>query len=405
MSNLENYVKKFFDELEIYVDIHNSHHYKNRITQSIDVFLKEKTHESAFEVYKSFFDAYWIGIQDEINPFLKLIEQMKKFEIYGGRLIEKQRDHYIHSVFVFLLGLSIYIQNQNYRDSFKIYALDKTVYPDSYSTNHEEFFYRWGLASLFHDIAYPLEIIIKQANEYISFLCSYPDESSNELGFKVELLTSKSFLILPNLKPEKQWEDEFNHKYQSCTRFTDNSISLLSTIISENFDVDLSVIMENTFDFLNEMRENNFIDHGFCSAVIMLRWYHHLIKTTKWNPAYFYFPILDSSSAIFLHNSYKHRLMHEPINLGLMNVYQHPIAYLLILCDEIQEWDRKEYGRRTKNQVILDYDNIFINETKMNISYDFNDVENDIEFSAKKTKDISDVITISNLFINGITIK
>ena len=61
MSNLENYVKKFFDELEIYEDIHNSHHYKNRITQSIDVFLKEKTHESAFEVYKSFFTMEWFA--------------------------------------------------------------------------------------------------------------------------------------------------------------------------------------------------------------------------------------------------------------------------------------------------------------------------------------------------------
>jgi hypothetical protein len=40
--------------------------------------------------------------------------------------------------------------------------MDKTNYPYSYDTRHEEFFYRWGLASLFHDVGYPVEIIGKQ---------------------------------------------------------------------------------------------------------------------------------------------------------------------------------------------------------------------------------------------------
>lgn len=404
MPNLYEYVEKFFSELEIYEDEENEKNYKMKILHSINKFLQEKNEETAYNVYRSFFEAYWIGIQDEENPFLELTEKMKEFEEHGGRLLEKHRDHYLHSVFVFLLGISIYIQNEPFRSIFNGYALDRSVYSNSYSTNHEEFFYRWGIASLFHDIAYPLEISIEQAKEYAGFVCSYPNENGENLGLKVSLLTSTEFLQLPIIKPKKKWEEEFNQKYGSCSRFCDDSITLISVAISESFGIDMDSIKTFLEDYVKGMMEGRQIDHGFCSSIILLRWYHHLIKTTEWDPSYFYFPILDSASAIFMHNFYKYGLMNEPFNLGPMNVNQHPIAYLLILCDELQEWNRKGYGKISiKQNNPINFD-ININNTFIEINYDFEGKKIDKNIT-NKSKSISKVITIEDLFIKGLSIE
>ncbi len=403
---IDEYIGQFFVKLEIYEDIENGNNYKNDIYRSITSFLDDKTEENAYNVYESFFKAYWIGIQDEVNPFLGLTQLMKNFEEYSGKLLESHRDHYIHSVFVFLLGLSIYVQNSTYRQIFNEYALDKDIYPDSFDTQYEEFFYRWGLASLSHDIAYPLEIIVKQANEYIKFVCGYCDPVDEVMGIKVGLSTSSEFLELPVLKPSSADKDKFNEDYRtSQPRFLDDSISLLSYVLCQSFHLDFDDVKDNLNGFIIDMNNQSFIDHGFFSALIMLRWYYHLIDKTDWHPAYFYFPILDSSSSILLHNYYKHRLMKNPFNLKSMNANQHPIAYLLILCDELQEWSRMGHGKvDIKKNTPIDFD-LSINESEMNIKYKYSVKKSDKEFLDNKYESITNVIKVRDIFNNGLIIE
>lgn len=403
---INEFIKEFFDNLKIYEDEHNESSYKKEIYNSITQFLDNKTEMNAYNVYKSFFEAYWMGIQDEVNPFLELTHRMKNFEEHSGKLLENHRDHYIHTVFVFLLGLSIFAQNKNYREIFSTYALDKSKYPDSYDTQYEEFFYRWGLSSLFHDIAYPLEIIIKQANEYIKFVSEYSDSNGGETGINIELSTSTDFFYLPILKPISRYKEGFNKKYEkSKPKFLDNSISLLAHILCENFNLDLDKINDNLDNFVENMNKNNIIDHGFFSAIIMLKWYNHLIKKTNWNPAYFYFPVVDSASSILLHNYYKHTLMKDPFNLSQMNAEQHPIAYLLILCDELQEWNRESYGKMDfKKDTPIDFD-LFIDNLELEIKYKYEKENDDKEFLDKKHEKINSIINIKNIFSNGITIE
>jgi len=402
---MKEYIKTFFDELEIYEDT-NGNNYKETIFNSIMEFLEQKNEKTACNVYKSFFEAYWIGIQDEVNPFLELTQLMKKFEKNSGKLLEKHRDHYIHTVFVFLLGLSIYIQNSNYQGIFVKYALDKDVYPDSYETNHEEFFYRWGLASLSHDIAYPLEIIVKQANEYIKFVCQYGDPVEDIMGFKLTLSTSSEFLDLPVLKPKKPYETDFYNIYgENNPVFLADSIPMLSFVLSKNFKLDFEKVKISLNELVENMNSQGFIDHGFFSAIIMLRWYYHLIKKTNWHPAYFYFPVLDSSSAVLLHNFYKHKLMKDPFNLEPMLANQNPIAYLLILCDELQEWSRKGFGRiDTEKESPIDF-NISISDSDFNINYKYLQETETIGYLKVKKENLNKVITIIDIFNNGLKIN
>ena len=101
----------------------------------IDVFLETENSYNAYEIYQTFFMIYQITAEDkseksseqsivnEPNTILDLVKIMKKYEENTGDLIEKQRDHFIHSVNVFLLGLAVYAQNKSYREAFETYIL------------------------------------------------------------------------------------------------------------------------------------------------------------------------------------------------------------------------------------------------------------------------------------------
>ena len=105
MKHKINSINIFFDKLEIWEDINNGKSYKSEIHQAILSFLNDSSMENALSIYEIFFEAYWIGTQNEINPFIDLIKKMNTFEKNAGRLVTKQRDHFVHSVFVFILGL------------------------------------------------------------------------------------------------------------------------------------------------------------------------------------------------------------------------------------------------------------------------------------------------------------
>lgn len=402
---MEEYISSFFDTLEIYEDIHNSKYHKEAIVDSIMEFLSTKTTDSAYKVYERFFVAYWIGIQNETNPFLELPQIMNRFEENAGCLLDNQRDHYVHTIFVFLLGIVIYEKNDNFKKYFNEYALNEKNYPDYYVTKNEEFFYRWGIASLFHDIAYPLEITLKQANKYLDFIWNYPEEITRTSKIKMELSDFESFITLPAITPDARFEENFLKKYpESKCQFHDDAISILSQSISINFSLNINEIKTNLIDFIKNMKEKSFIDHGFYGAIIMLRWYYHLVKTTNWNPSYFYFPVADSASAIFLHNYYKYVLMNEPFNLECMKVKSHPVAYLLILCDGLQEWNRKGFGEYdSSNPTITDFD-VIVNNSEMVIHYEFIQKGDRNSYNDLITI-LHEIIQISDIFKEGIAIK
>ena len=159
-----SWIEAFFNELEVYEDINNSCNYKQNLLDAIKTFLAESNEKNAEHVYFSFFDAYWIGDKKD-NPFLELIKSVNQYEQTAGSLIKNHRDHYCHTVYVFLIGL-IFYQNCDYIQKVFNDYIHKSKYTDYYTTKHEEFLYRWGIISLFHDVAYPLEITIKQLNEY-----------------------------------------------------------------------------------------------------------------------------------------------------------------------------------------------------------------------------------------------
>lgn len=341
LSSVKEYVNQFFDHLEVWEDINRGQAHKQSMHKRTMRFLNDCSIENAFAVYEAFFEAYWIGTQNSGNPFIELVQRLRLFEENVGQLVPGQRDHCVHSVYVFILGLAIHARNRALRLAFRGTVLDNPVYRDLYRTKHEEFLYRWGIASLFHDIAYPIEITEKQMKTYLTFLSNQSNMNPNDLMLWIGIDSLMEFGCLPPIEPSSEFSEEFGRKYPS---FGDVSLAdaaeLLAYKLSTSFGINAHEVRANLIGFPGVMQANGFIDHGYYSALIVLRWYHNLVRESRWNPAYFYFPIVDSASAILLHNYYRHVLMKPPFELGRLRAIEHPIAFLLILCDEIQNWSR-----------------------------------------------------------------
>lgn len=397
-SSLLSYCESFFEELEMYEDINNQGTYKKNLLHSIRNFLNETENhnEKAIKVYEAFSSAYWLIENDD--SIISMIHEMKSFEEHAGVLTDKQRDHFVHSVNVFILGLALYIKSPKFQKEFNSYITHDDMYHDSYSTKHEEFIYRWGIASLFHDIAYPIEISLKQLKRYLIFISEKCGLSGKELQASLEIKNSDIFNNLPKMNPMKELYDEFFEKYPDFKGYHTNSLSLIALEISKSFGIDFKKIESEIYEYVNKMSTANQIDHGYYSALIVLRWFYQLVNNHKWQPAYFYYPIVSSVTSIVLHNYYKFALMREPFHMRQMNMENHPLSFMLILCDELQDWNRTPYGH-------LDMDKVFPNDFAINledeslcVKYIFESNKEADGFTNRKLESVQKVIRLESMF-------
>lgn len=434
-NNLIKYVNNFFNDLELYDDYKNGHNYKDLLHASIIRFLEYESTYTAYEIYENFFMIYQSTNEDisedinnknklniKSNTLLELVNVMKNYEETTGDLVETQRDHFIHSVNVFILGLAIYSNNKKYQDAFKGYVKN-SPYDNYYKTENgkfssEEFLYRWGITSLLHDIGYPVEIIGKQLSKFIN-------DSSKFISYYEDINTTIKFNNFDKLNSIMKLDPKFPISYRNNYPET-NFIDLYkpTDIIAHQIFTDLFIphnnkdfddlsslyeLMDNLDDFVNYMSENNFIDHGFFSAIFVLNSYgalmqecylHNSNDRSKYD--YFFYPILNSATSILLHNYYKGTLTKKDGNfkLGKLKPNQNPLAFLLILCDELQEWNRKPMGIKDKDKTHVNDIEINITKDKLTVNYILKNKVLDPNFSENKEKSIKQILDIKLIFEN-----
>jgi hypothetical protein len=349
-NNMYLYVKKFFTELEIDSDSVNLIQ-KESLEQSIFSFLASETKDTAFDVYKVFFGTYRIILEGSKNPFLDLLDMLSAYEERAATLIDKQRDHYIHSVNVFILGICIYVQNTKFRKIFEETTLDEIKYPENYKSKNEEFFFRWGLASLFHDVGYPVEIIGKQIESFLQFATNADrDNTKGEIKAHLEFENFRRLNSIAEVLPKKDFVKNFYEQNESSV-YVDllQPIDLLAQKIHLTLGIPIENIKNKLDTFIADMAKYGFIDHGFYSAIIVLKWYGYLTQIIGQNPLRFYNAIVDSAGAILLHNYYRN-VIQKQFGCGPLAAEKYPIAYLLMFCDEMQEWNRARLWNHRKIQ-------------------------------------------------------
>ena len=404
MSNFLPYVNSFFDELEIFEDISRGHSYKAYIGGAVREFLNKEDRENALDVYRMFFDAYRISMPGEDNPFADIVDVLLRYEDTAATLIEKQRDHVVHSVNVFITGLCIYSACPAFREAFDS-AVPEKEYRNAYSTKHEEFFYRWGIASLFHDVGYPLEIVGRQLDEFISMVAD-ADGQDIKVRAKISFDNFDELRSVSKVLPGEEFSSGFRSAYDEAGRLDLlRAHDLMAFRIHHLHGADLDALRDKLDSFVRSMGETGMIDHGYYSALIVLKWYGFLIQSCRYNSEYFYWPILNSATAILLHNWYKLFLQKEPFSLGAMKAADDPLAFLLILCDELQEWNREAHGRVSRGDIRPDSVVFDMDGEHFSVVYITKKGRPPQNFGEKKKETICKLLDIGGIFPKGFEIR
>ncbi len=300
--------------------------------------------KDAFDVYFCYLEMF-VGAYDSSR---RMIELLSEFESNGSSLLMKHRDHYSHSVYVFLLGLAIYETNEKYQ----------RAYEDFYGFEDKgkaacHFLEFWGLAALFHDIGYPFELPYEQIASYFEvnkekrkgkpFLAYHNLENY----IKIEPKAKEKLAVLYKASDV---EGTAKHGERSGPSF-DTTEDLFAWEVADKLSSVYGITREGIKEALTARPVHpescgNFMDHGYFSASILFK---KLFEEMDGDITRAH---VDALTAILLHNSlYKFDVAcykNKELNRPALRMELHPLAYLLMLCDELQCWDRISYGRNSR---------------------------------------------------------
>lgn len=316
--------------------------------QAIGRFLSSGSREDAFDIYYCYceiFKPFGAGY-DSAGLLLELLSE---HEVNASSLLMKHRDHYSHSVYVFLIGLAVYKNHDAFRTAYKKkYGLTDATQA---ACHFLEF---WGLTSLFHDIGYPFEIAHQQMKAYV---CKLDKKNNDDYGFSPyvsyrnmdkftmsrlgDLNELYAHVIIECLKEEYLNRTEIEPYYAEY----ELKKELKDRAVHEN---------PKEKDYL-------YLDHAYFSGLMLAKTYlarHKEIDSIDKLPK----DVMDAFCAIILHNSlFKFTIrsfLHtkEPLRLS----DGQPLSYLLMLCDELQCWDRASYGQNSRGGIYaFDFDMTF----------------------------------------------
>lgn len=315
-------------------------------------FLRTGTKEDAFDVFFCYSEIFKIfgGYKNGNDTLLELLYQ---HEANSATLLTKHRDHYSHSVYVFALGLAIFMNNKTIKEAFAIRYGEENLY--------EKFLKFWGMAGLFHDIGYPYEISFLQVLEYGKKI----DNDTEAEQLKMQYSNLQGFISLSKDEAEKCCEFMPKGRQDINALFASEILKNFGAL-TDNFELDLKIVENCLSERIT--KADKFMDHGYFSAVLFLK---KLLKVENFKLDQI---TLDAVMAMLLHNSfykrtYKSEIMkdkYEQIHVNLQ-----PFAYLLMLCDELQCWDRAPYGEISRKQELAWDMDIHVSDKHIDLEYYF----------------------------------
>ena len=311
-------------------------------------FIDSGIAEDAYTVYYCFLEMFMGSYGTSHN----MIELLSEFESNASALLMKHRDHYLHSVYVFALGLAIYETSQQYREIFRRFYRKQIGFrcdePEESKAHRTACFFLkyWGFTSLFHDIGYPFEIPFEQVMSY--FETDHTSRGKDTIYpayLNVEALTT-----LKDCTRER-----FRELYRRDFRTIDELLAFdITSKLGAAYDFDEAYMLEKLKSRPSEPQNNYYyMDHAYFSSARLCREIADAASRAG-GPGSITAAHVDVLSAIVMHNSlfkFDIALYRSSNRKPGLKAELHPLAYLLMLCDELQCWDRIAYGRNTRTEL------------------------------------------------------
>lgn len=428
---------------------------------AIHRFLETGSKNDAFDVYCSYSGRFLRG-----DKMQELINFISSYENNASRLVQSHRDHYSHSAYVFILGLSFFYTSDKLQKQFsEMYnqSFQEWLYSKRENIN-EKFLRLWGLTALFHDIGYQYEIPFCQITENNHY---YADDYKKVLFFHYQNMEEFTNLdIFFNSCEGKSWnrndlifnkEGEYSvYKKLLVNNDPDYEPQNIEDVIAYHINrrlqrkysqeimeknIEKNVVNSDKFknrewnyvDYIAELlkakscpkeQKNDkdksvsaYMDHAYYSAIIVFKQLVNMygldeftndVESDRYigserNGYQNHFKVLnewmDAITAIVMHNKFFEFNLRDGKSL---QIEEHPLAYLLIFCDELQCWDRTSFGKASISQLHAIDCELTYNENSVHAEYIFdeNGCENAITFTKDGTIDEVKAGTLQKFFKN-----
>ena len=327
------------------------------LERELEKFMDSAATQDAYTVFYCFLEIFF----GNYGKYKKRVELLSEYESNGSSLLMKHRDHYVHSVFVFALGLAIYESNENFRRAFNSYyhfeQTEARTKDDRAKKNRNQeslgaahyFLKYWGMTSLFHDIGYPFELVFEQVMAFF-------DADDDDRTAKNPFIVYKNMKTMTELSPRAQ--ERFEKMYGRKFRTIDE-------VLAFDLTKKLGPIYGFSEEYLLETLQKKpvkpesfcgYMDHAYFSSILL----YHMLETAMDSeanggslarPQVFEPAHVDALGAILLHYDLYTYSIASGEGAPKLSMDMHPLAWLLLLCDELQCWDRTAYGRNSRKEL------------------------------------------------------
>jgi hypothetical protein len=319
------------------------------LERELEKFMDSAATQDAYTVFYCFLEIFF----GNYGQYKKQVEMLSEYESNGSSLLMKHRDHYSHSVFVFALGLAIYETNAHFRRAFNsYYHFDQTEDGKQASSEAAHFFLEyWGITSLFHDIGYPFELTFEQVMAF--FEAGDDDRTANN-----PFVVYKNMKTMTELSPRAQ--ERFERLYGRKFRTIDELLAFDLTRKLGPFYGFSEEYLRKTLKRKPVRPESfcGYMDHAYFSSLLLYHMLEAAMETgvkegSRKRPQVFGPAHVDALGAILLHyDLYTYSIASsEDGTKPKLSMDMHPLAWLLLLCDELQCWDRTAYGRNSRKEL------------------------------------------------------
>lgn len=274
------------------------------VCNQMRVFLSNPIETTALRTFRrllNFFKQY--------EKTAKTLNLLNSYEKTAGRLLPGFRVHFLHVLYVYALGLSLYASSPKIRKAFE--------------EEQCHFLYLWTLTALLHDIGYP--------NEMAARLLQLTFQEGIEADISLKPTTGLGITVPDLGRLSKYGSDTVQDAWQTL------QAEFQSRLGKKRIADDFNGKMQGWFQ--EELRAG-YINHGTWGAIHILRlfWPLYADKGEEGIRKFLKY-IVNAASAIYFHTNWR-RVLSGPDKEWRLSLKQHPAAYLLLLCDELQEWGR-----------------------------------------------------------------